>query len=539
MDEKRASKTDLAGESSSRDSLPVDTKENVQHAEHQPTPVLPDENQHKSRRSREQARIDALALAPGVTRETFAHLDEKKILRKMDIRLLPMLALLYLLSFLDRGNIGNAKIEGLTEELNISGPQYNWCLTVFFFTYAAFEVPSNLLLKKLRPSIWLPSIMVAWGTVMTLMGIVQNYHGLLIARIFLGVTEAGLFPGVAYYITMWYCRHEAQMRQALFFSAASVAGAFSGLLAFGIAHMDGVGNYSGWRWIFILEGILTVVVAVIAYFTLYDFPETASFLTEEERAFVVWRLKYQGNEAGATMMVAQDDSFQWKYVKDAFLDWQIWTNVWVYWGIVAPLYGISLFLPTIIKEAFGYTSSKAQLMTVPIYITASILAVVVAYASDKNGKRSPFIGVCLCIMAVGFIMCIASSNGAVVYAGVFIAAAALYPAFPGNIVFLSQNLAGSTKRAAGQAIQIAMGNLAGAMASNFYRAEDAPHYKLGHALELGFIAVGILALGIIVFNYRRINNKRERQMAEGVHNGYTPEEMSALGDRALTFRYKY
>ena len=95
------------------------------------------------------------------------------------------------------GNIGNAKIEGLQEDLNMSSDEYNWCLTVFFFTYAAFEVPSNLLLKKLRPSVWLPTIMVAWGVVMTLMGIVQNYHGLLIARIFLGVTEAGLFPGVA------------------------------------------------------------------------------------------------------------------------------------------------------------------------------------------------------------------------------------------------------------------------------------------------------------------------------------------------------
>ncbi|KAJ4375885.1 hypothetical protein N0V83_001163 [Neocucurbitaria cava] len=105
----------------------------------------------------EIARIDALATAPGVTMASFAHLDEKKILRKMDLRLIPMLALLYLLSFLDRGNIGNAKIEGLTEDLKMSGSQYNWCLTVFFFTYAAFEVPSNLLLKKLRPSIWLPT----------------------------------------------------------------------------------------------------------------------------------------------------------------------------------------------------------------------------------------------------------------------------------------------------------------------------------------------------------------------------------------------
>lgn len=145
----------------------------------------------KLTKAEEQARIDALATAPGVTYASFAHLDEKKILRKMDLRLIPMLALLYLLSFLDRGNIGNAKIEGLVEDLGMTGSQYNWTLTVFFFTYAAFEVPSNLLLKRLRPSIWLPSIMVAWGVVMTLMGIVQDYNGLLIARIFLGVAEAG------------------------------------------------------------------------------------------------------------------------------------------------------------------------------------------------------------------------------------------------------------------------------------------------------------------------------------------------------------
>jgi MFS family permease len=261
---------------------------------------------------------------------------------------------------------------------------------------------------------------------------------------------------------MWYCRHEAQFRQALFFSAASVAGAFSGLLAFGIAKMDGVGNLEGWRWIFILEGILTVLVAIMAFFVLYDFPETAGFLTEEERAFVVYRLKYQGqSEDGSRMRVAQDDTFQWKYVKAAFLDWQIWANILVYWGIVCPLYGISLFLPTIIR-GLGYTSSTAQLLTVPIYITASVLAVVVAYYSDRVGKRYPFILVCLCIMAVGFIMCIAGGSvPGVVYAGVFIAACALYPAFPGNITWLSNNLAGSTKRATGQALQIAIGNLAG------------------------------------------------------------------------------
>ncbi|KAI1356299.1 major facilitator superfamily domain-containing protein [Xylaria sp. FL0043] len=485
--------------------------------------------------------IDAMATAPGISYESFAHLDEKKILRKMDIRLIPMLALLYLLSFLDRGNIGNAKIEGLQEDLHLTNDQYNLCLTVFFFAYAAFEVPSNLLLKKLRPSRWLPFIMVVWGTVVTLMGIVQNFKGLLSTRLFLGVAEAGLYPGCAYYLTMWYCRREIQLRQAMFFSAASVAGAFSGLLAYAIAKLDGVAGLAGWRWIFILEGIATVVIAFTAFFLLYDFPETATFLTEEERAFVIFRLKYQGQsedkDEGA-LRVSQAEEFEWKYVWAAFKDWQIWVNIFVYWGIVCPLYGVSLFLPTIIKN-LGYVSSTAQLLTVPIYVVAAVLAVVVAYFSDRIGKRGPFVIACLCVIIVGYILCISTGTPGVVYAGVFIAAAGIYPGFAGNIAWLSNNLAGSYKRSAGMAIQIGAGNLGGAFASNFYRQRDSPRYILGHALELAFASVGLIAAVLLLLNYMRINKKRAKIVREGGHNEFTPEELSAQGDRAVTFRYVY
>ncbi|KAI0428811.1 major facilitator superfamily domain-containing protein [Xylaria sp. FL1042] len=485
--------------------------------------------------------IDAMATAPGLSYESFAHLDEKKILRKMDIRLIPMLALLYLLSFLDRGNIGNAKIEGLQEDLHMTNDQYNLCLTVFFFAYAAFEVPSNLLLKRLRPSRWLPFIMVAWGTVLTLMGIVQSFKGLLSTRLFLGVTEAGLYPGCAYYLTMWYCRREIQLRQAMFFSAASIAGAFSGLLAYAIAKLDGLGGLEGWRWIFILEGIATVVIAFAAFFLLYDFPETATFLTEEERAFVIFRLKYQGHSGDkddGMVRVSQAEEFEWKYVWAAFKDWQIWVNILVYWGIVCPLYGISLFLPTIIKS-LGYVSSTAQLLTVPIYVVAAVLAIVVAYFSDRVGKRGPFVIACLCVILVGFILCISTGTPGVVYAGVFIAAAGIYPAFAGNIAWLSNNLAGSYKRSAGMAIQIGAGNLGGAFASNFYRQRDSPRYILGHALELAFASVGLIAAVILILNYMRINKKRAKIVREGGHNEFTPEELSAQGDRAVTFRYVY
>ncbi|KAL7894925.1 major facilitator superfamily domain-containing protein [Trichoderma sp. SZMC 28014] len=475
---------------------------------------------------------------------SFVDVDEKKVLRKMDMRLIPMLAALYLLSFLDRGNIGNAKIEGLQEDLNMTPGQYNWCLTVFFFTYAAFEVPSNLLLKKLRPSRWLPLIMVCWGVVMTLMGLVQSFQGLLVARLFLGVTEAGLFPGVAYYLTLWYCRHEIQFRQALFFSAASVAGAFSGLLAFGISKMDGVGGLAGWRWIFILEGIATVLVAASAFFFLFDFPETATFLTEEERAFVIHRLKYQGqvqllaDGTANQTQVAQAEEFQWKYVWQAFTDWQIWVNIVVYWSIVCPLYGISLFLPTIIKS-LHYTSSTAQLMTVPIYVVAAILAVITAWFSDRVGKRSPFIIGYLFMMILGYGMCIGSSNPKVVYGGIFLVACAIYPSFPGNITWLCNNLSGSYKRSAGMAIQIGVGNLGGAMASNFYRQVDSPRYILGHGLELGFISMGIVASVILIVSYHTINKKRETKLANGEAANYTPQELSEMGDKAVTFRYMF
>jgi MFS family permease len=206
--------------------------------------------------------------------------------------------------------------------------------------------------------------------------------------------------------------------------------------------------------------------------------------------------------------------------------------------IVCPLYGISLFLPTIIA-GLGYVSSTAQLLTVPIYITAAILAVVVAYLSDRVGKRSPFVIFFLCTMIVGFSMCISTSDPHVVYAGVFIVACSIYPSFPGNISWLSNNLAGSYKRSVGMAMQIGIGNLGGAMASNFYRAADSPRYVLGHSLELGFISVAIIAASILLISYSAANKKRDRVLLGRGDSQSNLAELAESGDKAVTFRYMY
>lgn len=200
-------------------------------------------------------------------------------------------------------------------------------------------------------------------------------------------------------------------------------------------------------------------------------------------------------------------------------------------------------------------------MTVPIYVTAAILAVIFAYLSDRAGKRSPFIIFFLCVMIIGFAMydsfqpsetlppetdscsrCISTDptkNPRVVYGGVFIIVCAIYPSFPGNIAWLSNNLAGGYKRSAGMAIQIGVGNLGGAMASNFYRQPDSPRYILGHGLELGFVTLGIIAAVILNVSYAAINKRREKKLAEGGEGGYDSQELSELGDKAYTFRYMH
>jgi len=389
--------------------------------------------------------------------------------------------------------------------------------------------------------------MVVWGAMTICLGVVQNYQGLIAVRIFLGVAEAGLYPGVAYYLTMWYCTSEMAFRQGLFFSAASLAGAFSGLLAYGIVNMNGVGGYAGWRWIFIIEGLLTVFVAIIAYFVMYDFPDTAKFLTEAERAWAVHRLKYQGSKRSGRL-VAEADRFQWKFVVQALTDWQLYLCLFMYWGIVCPLYGISLFLPTIISE-LGYTATVAQLLTIPIYLSATVCCILVCWFSDRAAKRgqprsSYVFGPMLAIL-IGFIIAIAGSASGnvpgVVYAGVFIVTCGIYPAFPGNITWISNNLAGSYKRAAGMAFQIGVGNLGGAMASNFYRTQDSPKFLLGHGLEIMFVTMGLVAVVILRVSYQKVNRKREAllaEMGEG-DDRFDAEELGALGDRAVTFRYVY
>lgn len=511
--------------------------------------IVEDTKMDVSIEHKELAEIATIASPGGLpsAEEKFPNIDRKKLLRKMDWHLMPMLTMLYLMSFLDRGNIGNARIEGLVEDLGLTGGEFNWAITVFFFTYCAFEVPSNMLLKRFRPSIYLPTIMVAWGIVMTLMGIVTNYGGLLACRLILGATEAGLFPGVAYYLTMWYSRADMQYRQAMFFSAAGSAGAFSGVLAFGIGKMRGKADLNGWQWIFILEGIATVVVAVIAYFVLYDFPETAKFLTEEEREYIQYSLEYDGYDrdlalkGGATHTdaVGRDNSNNSSFVKQAFMDPQSWIGALLMILIVGPLYSMSFFSPIIVRS-MGHSPSISQLLSAPFGAVGAITTVIQAYFSDKYKKRFPFLMVNFSMGIIGYALCIkyGIKKQWVTYAGCCIVNMGLQPSFICHISWMSVNIAGPYKRAIAMAIVIGIGNMGGAIAANMYRANDAPNFRQGHTIAISFTAAAMAVVICLYLAYNFINKRKAKRLLDGYYDQYTPEELSAMGDRSPYFLYR-
>ncbi|KAH9968843.1 major facilitator superfamily domain-containing protein [Russula dissimulans] len=375
--------------------------------------------------------------------------DPRKLKRKIDFRLLPWLTLLYLLCFLDRGSIGNARLYDMQQSLHITDKQYRLALTVFFLPYALFEVPSNLVLKYLRPTRWLPFIVFAWGIVMTFHGFAHNYRDIISLRFLLGLTEAGLYPGITYYLSSWYKRSELGFRIAVFFSAATIAGAFSGFLAVAIHNMDGIGGRPGWAWIFIIEGLATILVACLSPWILQDFPETAKFLTEAERAYVIRELKADQRFS------ADGEAFELKCLRQCFTDWKTYVTMGTNMGLAGSSFSLSLFMPTIISE-LGFSATTANLLSVPVYACACVATCTVGFFGDRFGHRGyinlGFYGTAF----VAYMILLVSRSAALSYFAIYLAASSVYSAVPNNIAWISSNLEGSYKRGAAMAMAISV-----------------------------------------------------------------------------------
>ncbi|KAJ8081120.1 hypothetical protein PM082_017961 [Marasmius tenuissimus] len=469
----------------------------------------------------------------------------KRVLWKLDCRILPYLTLLWLVNFLDRTNIGNARVVGLERDLGLHGRQFNIALMAFYVSYLLVDVPATLLLKGFKPNRWIPALAIAWGFVTVVTCFVKNFSGLIAVRVCLGLCEGGLLPCMLLYLSTMYPKECLFTRIGIFYAGASLAGAFGGLLTYGIIRMDGIGRLVGWRWIFILEGIATILVGALTMYCLPPDLESASFLSEEEKSYIVSCSQHISDEFGSVdekvTSASPDETFEMREVWRGIFDVQTWLAGIGALSFTVTLYSYALFLPTILT-GLGYSGEEAQLRAVPPSLPAAFLTVLVSYMSDRLNVRAPFILALLPLPIAGYTMMIVTQSVQTRYAAAFLIAAGTYPSAAGILAILPNNASGHYKRASAIGVQIALANFGGLVATLVYTPDQHPRYLKGHSVTLSFMCVGwiVVAMNMLYCMYenkarkegrRRLNLNRYRELR------VAGKTRAPIGDRHPDFRF--
>lgn len=456
---------------------------------------------------------------------------ERKLLRKLDLFLMPIIMLLYLVAFLDRANIGNAAIAGMVADLKLEGSQLNVATSLLYVTYIIGEPPATILLKIVGPSKLIPAIVCSWSIITITTAFAQSYKGLIVIRLLLGLAESGLFPCLTLYLTQFYYRNEQSKRIALLFTSSALSGAIGGLLAYGLVQIQ-TSTLKGWQWLFVVEGIFSFLVGLLSYFLLPDCVETAYFLRKEEKALAIQR------RIDSSAYARTDEKFSWSQVSMSLKDPKMYLSSISQFGADTALYGFSTFLPVIIK-ALGYGQLQAQLLTIPVYVLASVIFVICAIVADRIKRRMIFVVCGSCLPLVGYAL-LASRNlsTGVHYFACFLAGAGIYTTVGMNVVVLSINQAGHFKRATSLGFQLAFGNSSGILAGQLYQSKWAPDYTIGHAVTLGCVAMCLVAallhwLYLCHKNHQRdkLSQREIEDILKKVHNE------SELGDFSPLWRY--
>ncbi|KAI1205171.1 MFS general substrate transporter [Annulohypoxylon truncatum] len=434
---------------------------------------------------------------------------EARVVAKLDLYVCPILVALQLVSFLDRGNIGFAASQGMTADLRLVGTQLNTARVGF---------------RRL-----IPAAAACWGCACLGNGFARGFGDLAACRLLMGLFEGFLMPSLTLMLANWYKREEIGLRISYLFIASSVSSAFSGLIAYAILFMDGKAGYPGWRWLYIVEGSVTVIIASICYFIIPSSYTTAYFLNEDDRAVMRKRAELteaysggKGHYTRAEFMMA---------VKDV----KTWLHAFVQVMCLTVMYGFSVFLPIILRFGFDFSVEQSQYLSIPVFFWGSLVYAMVGYLSDRYARR--FVP-CVSLAPFGVIGYAILLGGEHLSAGVkyfacFIIATCVWVMGGANIAWLSTNTAPDGKRAASLGLALAIGNLGGIISGQIYPQKMAPAYTLGHAWSLGAISIAFSTWWVIRYVYcsreSLKNEAREGGSAESVR----------FSDRAPTYKYQH
>ncbi|KAJ9091478.1 hypothetical protein QFC20_007618 [Naganishia adeliensis] len=483
----------------------TDTKGEAEHYEIEETSLHPDLTDLQKE----------ILVVAALSEEEFK-LEEKKLVRKIDTRLLPTLFILLVLNYLDRNALASARVQGLEKDLGLVGNQFNTAISILFVGYILGQVPSNLILSRVRPSLYLSGFVALWGAVSMSTALADNYTHLIIIRFFLGVTESPYFPGALFLLSSWYPKK--------LYTGSLLSGAFSGLISAGVQQgMDGLAGLASWKWLFILEGGITILAALISMFILPDYPATSDpsnaldstrWLTLREKAISVYRLeKDTGVRDEETMSLFQ--SF-----RSAATDYKLYLLALII--VTKTTAGaVTQFIPTVVAT-FGMSKVNTLLLTAPPYLLAAVLALVISFTSDRKPERCFHLLTPIIFGMVGFIIAVATTKTAPRYFSLFLMIGGMFGSYNVALAWISSTFARPrAKRAAAYAIINSLGNVAQVWSPYLYDKKYSPRYQVAFATNTVMAAAAVLFCLVLRFCLARENKKmEEREIAdqEGAEN---------------------
>ncbi|KAJ7576928.1 MFS general substrate transporter [Mycena floridula] len=442
---------------------------------------------------------------------------EKKLLRKIDARMSIMI-FIYILNYIDRNNAGAARLRGFEKDLHLKGQEFATLLSILYVGYIIMQIPSNMFLNYIgRPSIYLPCCMIVWGTISVLTGITTNFVGALLTRFFLGFVEAAFFPGALFLISKWYKRDEVGLRTAILYCGNIISNAFGALMASGIlSGMQGKLGHSAWRWLFYIEGSLTIAIAVLAIFILPDFPATTKWLSPLERTLALQRMT---EDAGVGDQEETETQGAMHGLWLALSDWKVW---WLAVALTAQVIALSFnsFFPTL-TATLGFSPTVTLLLCAPPFVFATIAAFFLSRHSDKTHERFWHITSSYTLGIIGFIIAISTMNTGARYFSMFLMAQS-YAGFVCNYAWMSNSFPRPpSKRAVALALMNAFSQLGNVSGSYIWPSAWGLSYVNSYAICISTSGLCIVMLYIFKLHLIQLNKKLEEADNEkGVTGGF-------------------
>ncbi|KAF7366717.1 putative pantothenate transporter [Mycena sanguinolenta] len=443
----------------------------------------------------------------------------RKATLKIDFLLMPGLIIMSILNYLDRQNIASAKLAAMTTDLKLTAVQYQSCISLLYVGYILMQVPSNILVGKTSmPATYICAAMAVWGVVSATTGTVQSYVGLVLCRFFLGFIEAIFFPGALYYVSMFYNRKQYAFRLSILFLGSQLGNAFGGLLAVAILKADGQYGIQGWRWLFIIEGAVTVGIALILMLVLPNSMNSVTGLSPIERDWLAWNF-----ESDQGQRDNKDELSGWQAFKMAASDPKTYLLMSILY--MTYLFGtVSSFFPSVVNT-LGYSRNITYILTAPPYLLSVVVTILIGIHSDRTQERYLHIIVPLIFAAIANIIAISTLNTAARYVAMMLMPASFNGA---NVVILSWVAGSLTQPAVKRAAAIAMIN---AVSSTPYiwspfLYSNAPRYVKAFSVNLAASVLAMLFATATMFYLRRQNARLDKGLDVRA-SAPTPQQQAA------------